>query len=289
MKRIAILGCENSHANNFLRQIKENPEYSDYEVVGVHSIEEEASKALNEEFGVPVLSSFDAAVGKIDGLVITARDGKYHFEFAKPYIASGIPMFIDKPITADPDDAVAFMRALRDGGIRVCGGSSLCHADTVIAQRESVLTEKDGKTMGGIVRAPLKSDSPHSGIYFYAPHLVEMVCTIYGKYPKSVKAFSVDRQKTVVFRYENYDVVGIFTEHSFKYYAARFSEGGSEGEVVAVSRYMFEREFAEFDALMNGEAQQISYDDFISSVFVIDAIDKSIASGEEVALEKYKV
>ena len=146
MKRIAILGCENSHANNFLKQIKENPQYADYEVVGVHSIEEEASQALCEEFGVPVLPSYDAAVGKIDGLIITARDGKYHFEFAKPYIESGIPMFIDKPITADPADAVEFMRALRDGGIRICGGSSLCHADAVIEQRESVKTEKDADT-----------------------------------------------------------------------------------------------------------------------------------------------
>jgi len=289
MKRVAILGCENSHANKFLAEIRDNPAYSDYEVVGIYSNEDEAAKKLSDEFGVPVLDSYDAAVGKVDGLIITARDGKYHYEYAKPYIESGIPMFIDKPITADPDEAVEFMRALRDGGIRICGGSSLCHADTVIAQRESVLAEKDGKTMGGVVRAPLKSDSPHSGIYFYAPHLVEMVCTIYGKYPKSLKAFRVDRQVTVVFRYDSYDVVGIFTDHSFKYYAARFSEGGSEGEVVKVSSYMFEREFSEFDALMNGEAQTVSYDDFISSVFIIDAISKSLESGEEVAVQKYKV
>lgn len=289
MKRIAILGCENSHADNFLKEIRENEKYSCYDVVGVYSIDEEASKKLSDEFGVPVLSSYSEAVGKVDGIIITARDGKYHYEYAKPYIASGIPMFIDKPITADPGQAVEFMRELRDAGIRICGGSSLCQADEVINIRESVRTEKDGKTMGGIVRAPLKSDSPHSGIYFYAPHLIEMVCSAFGRFPTSLKAFSVNDQKTVVFRYENYDIVGIFTEHSFKYYIARFSEGGSEGGALGSGRVWFQREFAEFDELMNGGEQHISYDEFISSVFIIDAIKKSLESGEEVQIEKYKV
>ena len=59
MKRIAILGCENSHANKFLAEIKENPAYSDYEVIGVYSNEDEAVKKVSEEFGVPVLPSYD--------------------------------------------------------------------------------------------------------------------------------------------------------------------------------------------------------------------------------------
>ena len=289
MKRIAILGCENSHANRFLAEIKENPAYSDYEVVGVYSNEPEAAKKLGDEFGVAILPSYDAAVGKVDGIIITARDGKYHYEYAKPYIKSGIPMFIDKPITANPDEAVEFMRALRAGGVKFCGGSSLCQADEIIALRECVKNETDGKTMGGIVRAPLHSSSEHSGIYFYAPHLVEMVCSVYGRFPMSVKAYSVEDQKTVVFRYEKYDIVGIFTENSYKYFAARFSENSSQGGVVESSPNWFRREFAEFDALLNGGEQEISSDEFISSVFVIDAIKKSVESGEEVAIAKYKV
>ena len=48
----------------------------------------------------------------------------YH-GYAEPYLASGIPMFIDKPITTREDEAVEFMRALRDRGVRISGGSSL--------------------------------------------------------------------------------------------------------------------------------------------------------------------
>ena len=288
-KRIAILGCENSHANNFLKAIAENEAYSDYEVVGVYSDETEPCEKLKETFGVPILSSYDEVVGKIDGLIITARHGANHYKYAKPYIASGIPMFIDKPITVDCDEAVKFMRELRDAGVRISGGSSLSQADEIIALREEVATEKDGKTVGGVVRAPLQCDSPYGGIWFYAQHLVEMVCSVYGRYPNSVKAFSKGVEKTVIFRYDEYDIVGVYVEHGYKYYAVRFTEKTVSGGDVASSPNWFKREFADFDNLMNGGEQPLSYDDFISPVFVIRAIEKSLESGEEVAVERFEV
>ena len=114
MKRIAILGCENSHANAFLKFIREREEFSDVEVVGVYSDQKEAAEKLKEQFGVPVLEDYDDAVGQLDGLIITARHGDNHYKYAKPYIDSGIPMFIDKPITVSEAEAVEFMRRLRE-------------------------------------------------------------------------------------------------------------------------------------------------------------------------------
>jgi len=290
MKRIAILGCENSHANNFLRAIKENEDYSkEYEVVGVYSDEEEPPKKLQAEYGCPILSSYDEAVGKVDGVIITARHGANHYKYAKPYIEAGIPMFIDKPITCDCDEAVKFMRELRAAGVKISGGSSLSQADEIIALREEVATEKDGATVGGVMRAPVQTDSVYGGFWFYAQHLVEMVCSVYGRYPKSVKAFSVGDEKTVVFRYEKYDITGIFVEHGYKYYGVRFTSKTVSGGEIASSPNWFKREFADFDGIMNGGEQPLSYEDFISPVFVIKAIEESLASGEEVAVKKFEI
>ena len=125
MKRIAILGCENSHADAFLGFIRDCEEFSDVEVIGVYSDDSAAAEKLSAAFGVPTLSDYADAVGRIDGLVITARHGDNHYKYAKPYLDSGIPMFIDKPITVSESEAVEFMRQLRDRGIRISGGSSL--------------------------------------------------------------------------------------------------------------------------------------------------------------------
>ena len=123
MFKVAILGCENSHANSFLGQLRDG-RHPDMTVVGVYSDEEEACKKLNAEFGVHIMETYDELVGKVDGLMITARHGDNHYKYAKPYLASGIPMFIDKPITCDGNEAVEFMREAKKYGVRLCGGSS---------------------------------------------------------------------------------------------------------------------------------------------------------------------
>ena len=290
MKRIAILGCENSHANTFLKFIKEEKEFSDVEVVGVYSNDLEASQKLKESFGVNILESYEDAVGKIDGLVITARHGDDHYKYAKPYIASGIPMFIDKPITASEDEAVSFMRELREAGVRITGGSSLKEAALICELKEKALALEGGKTVGGAVRAPITMDNPYGGFYFYAQHLVEMVCEVFGRYPKSVYAFTAPDTVNVLFRYEGFDVTGTFCEEMYKYYAVRYTEKDTQGGIVDISdKKAFYKEFDSFYKLLCGEAQKISFDDFISPVFIMNAIDRSMASNKEEAVKEYKV
>ena len=104
MFKIAILGCENSHANGFLNQLK-NGRYPDVTVVGVYSDEEEPCKKLHDEFGVSIMKSYDELVGQVDGIMVTARHGANHYKYAKPYIESGVPMFLDKPITCNEEEA----------------------------------------------------------------------------------------------------------------------------------------------------------------------------------------
>ena len=188
MKKIAILGCENSHADSFLKFIKNKEEFSDVEVVGVYSDDTAAAEKLHNVFGVPVLADYADAVGKIDGLIITARHGDNHYKYAKPYITSGIPMFIDKPITVKEEEAVTFMRELRENGVKISGGSSLKNDIYVAKLKEEAQKEENGKTISGVVRAPYQSKNLYGNFYFYAQHLVEMVCEIFGRYPISVTA-----------------------------------------------------------------------------------------------------
>ena len=98
MFKVAILGCENSHANSFLKTVLEQKVCDDIAFVGVYSDDMEAAQKLHDQFGVAVAQSYDEFVGKVDAIVITARHGDNHYKYAKPYIPSGIPMFIDKPI-----------------------------------------------------------------------------------------------------------------------------------------------------------------------------------------------
>ena len=291
MKKIAILGCENSHAATFLDFIYNTDKYRDIEVVGVYSNEPEASKALNERFGVNVLESYTDAVGKVDGLIITARHGDLHYEYAKPYIESGVPMFIDKPVTIKENEAIELMKELKARGTKISGGSSLKHDAGVKSLKKEHLESVDGKTLGGFVRAPLDSASVYGGIYFYAPHLVEVVSEIFGKYPLTVEAKKKDDITSVKFNYENYSVDGMFVEHNYVYYACRFADKSVKGMNLESTKdnNWFESEVQEFYEVLNGAPSPVEYHDFISSVFVMNAIERSLLSGKEEKVNNFEL
>jgi predicted dehydrogenase len=283
MKKVIFLGCENSHADTFLRMLNEDASCADIQVVGVYSDEHEAAENLGAKYTIPVLSHYAELVGQVDGVVITARHGKKHYEFAKPYIESGCPMFIDKPITTDANEATEFMNALKDANVAISGGSCLIYDDNVQMLKAEHDNGVNGKTIGGMVCAPVLAKSVYGGFYFYAQHLTEMVCEIFGRYPLSVQAFPKDSAYTVVFHYQGYDVTGIFVESGGYYYTTRLSQGKIHGveSIVDGNNPCFRREFDEWIRVLRGGKQHISYEDFFAPVFVMDAIVRSIASGKE--------
>ena len=291
MKKVVILGCENSHAGGFLKNFKGKEEFSDIEVVGVYSYDREAAKKLSDTYGVKIMESFDEAVGEVDGVIITARHGSNHYKYAKPYIASGVPMFIDKPITENGGEAVELMRALKDAGIRFCGGSILPLDKRLIEIARRVREEEGGKTVGGFVRAPIDIKSEYGGFYFYAQHLVEMVCAVFGYYPDYVSAAMSDKAVTAVIEYGDIHVTAHFIEKSYKYYIGRFTD--KDTEMIDISDDPADErtytEVSEFCEMIRGGKGRESREDFIAPVFVMDAIVEAYESGRRVAVKKYCV
>ena len=291
MKKLVILGCENSHANGFLKNFKDKKEFSDMQVIGVYSEDFEAAKKLHDEFGVKVMESYDEAVGAVDGVIITARHGKNHYKYAEPYIKSGVPMFIDKPITCDGDEALKFMRELKAANVKFCGGSMLIFDKRLQKMKEDVKNQVDGQTLGGFVRAPVNLVNPYGNFYFYSQHLVEMICEVFGYYPNYVSAHKSDKAVTAIFEYDEYQITAHFIESNQKYCIGRFTE--KETVVLDISddptgERMY-GETAELCSIMRGEDGRKSHDDFISPVFIMNAIEQAFESGKKVAVRKYTV
>ena len=287
MYKIAILGCENSHANAFLSLIKEG-RYPDIEVVGVYSNEKEAAYKLACEFGVYVAAAPDEFVGRVDGVVITARDGRNHLPYAMPYMASGIPMFIDKPITSDEGEALALVKEAKKNGVRLTGGSSCIHCEYVKELAKKVSSGECGEIYGGYLRAPVSMENAYGNFFFYAAHLVQVMQAIFGFYPKSVKTYVNGKSTTVVVRYESFDVSILYVDGNYRYYASISTENGVIGEEYPVNSSIYVYEFEEFYQLLIGNEQKCTYAEFISSVSVICAIDRALKSGKEEAVSYVK-
>ena len=280
-KKIVILGCENSHANAFLGFIRDKEEFSDVEVIGVYSHEREAAVKLNEQFGVPVMEDYAEAVGKVDGVIVTARHGDRHLMYAKPYMESGVPMFIDKPVTVKEEDAVELVELLKKNNVQATGGSCLKTDPYVLALKRDRECSALGNTLSGLVRAPYNKENEYGGFFFYSQHLVEMVCEIFGRFPKSVIAKEKNDHIHVLFRYDDYECVGVFTQGVPLYGASLVAEKGTRMVDIAFCNDWFYREFKEYYAILSGEKMKETYDELVSPVFILNAIDRSLKSGCE--------
>ena len=285
MYKIAILGCENSHADAFLKNILVNKTHTDIEVVGVYSNEPEALERMKNNFGVYCAESYDEFVGKVDGIMITARDGKNHFKYAKPYIEAGIPMFIDKPITSDNLEAVEFMKQLKQHGCRITGGSTCVYGDVVVDLAAKMDTDAFGKVYGGFLRAPISMTNNYGGFFFYSQHLTEVMMKIFGYYPRSVKANKNDNVITLTVRYPEYDVCAQFVDGNYTYAAYVSCEKGVIGGEYPVNETLYINELNSFYSILTGGEGKTDLNKFIAPVFFMSATLKSIESGEEITIE----
>jgi predicted dehydrogenase len=292
MYKIAILGCENSHANKFLDFVignKNTPKiYSDIEVLGVFSEDRAAAEKLRDIYGVKVADSYDEFVGKVDGIIVTARHGDNHYKYAMPYLDSGIPMFIDKPITVSEEDALALREALIKNKIKYSGGSICKYPRPILELAKIVKEGTAGKVYGGMLRAPVNMNNPYGGFFFYSQHLAQVMTTMFGCYPKSVKMYKNGKIYTGVVRYEEYDVNISFVEENYVY-----SVGISCEKKFLADEYNFDgcfvSEFNEFYTILKGGEQPHSYKDLVAPVFILNAINRSLLSGNEEVVNTYEI
>lgn len=278
MYKLAILGCENSHADNFLRLIAEG-KYPQMEVIGIYSNEPEAAKKLHDKFGTPIMEHYGDLAGQVDGVMITARHGDNHYLYAKPYLADGIPMFIDKPITCSEADGEEFMAEAKARGIRLCGGSTCAATEETYALAETVQKTLCGKVRGGSLACPYYWDSPYGGFYFYAQHLVEVMTAIFGEEIRQVLAQKNGETLTFVAQYPEFSVTGTYAEGLKYYNVSVFGADSARNENLKLTPDSFRHEMDSMLSLLEGKPMEKTYESFLYPVYVMNAILRSLDSG----------
>ena len=285
MFKIAILGCENSHADAFIKLVHEG-KYPDLEIEGVYTDDESANERMRTNYGVYTASSYDEFVGRVDGVMITARHGDNHLKYALPYIESGMPLFIDKPATASVDDARKLAVLLEKYKNPFSGGSSCILTPEVKDMKKRIADDEHGKILGGYLRAPIDLKNPYGDFWFYAQHLVQIMQETFGYYPKSVRAFSRDGGVNCVYRYPDFDVYAEFVQGNYLYHLSASCEKAVLHTDISVTSDIFAYEMDEYYHITKGGKSPFNFSDFFAPVFVIDATIRAINSGNEEMIDR---
>ncbi len=189
--RLGIIGTTTSHVPAFIGIIN-HPEregiYRQFEIVAAYAggmpdnpaswdrVEEYKKGAL--EKGVVFYPSIEEMLPQVDGILLESVDGRCHLEQAKPVIAAGKPLFIDKPMTACLADAVVIFRLAEEKGVAVFSSSSLRFSSGFQSMRTNPSV---GPVLGAAAWGPSSRNPSNPGFFWYGIHGVETLFTIMGQ------------------------------------------------------------------------------------------------------------
>ena len=286
--RIGIIGAENSHADCFAREINlpdenGNYRYPDCRITCVYGHYPEANEKLAREYDIKVSQSVEEMLGEVDAVMVTARDGKYHYEFAKPFVEAGMPAFVDKPFTVDPTEAEALVALAKEKKVPLCGGSSLKFTDG-IQDLKKLLRETDGELFGGAMSAPVSLYSEYSGFFFYSSHLTEMTLEVFGYEPKSVSAMKHDHSVCATIHYDGFSVANHFKEGNPDYTACVYLAGNPQLTQINLDN-CGERECAAFVEMLRTGQMHNTYEELVAPVYYMNAVKKAYETGETVPVK----
>ena len=287
MFRVGILGSENSHAMAFSKIFNKIDdryvgEFDDITVVGTFGTDDASNKALVEQANVQFIADKpEDLLGHVDAVLVTARDGRYHAAYARPFIEAGLPAFVDKPFTSDPEEALALVRLAKKKQVPLCGGSDLkvcMHTQQLAAyaaaHRDEILT--------GTVFAPISMSNAYGNFWFYADHLAEISLSVFGWNPKWVQAYgSNEKGITAIAGYDAYTVSNHFCESMYKFSGTVVTQSGIRTQMIADDDGYPNlcRVFARM--LRTGKMHE-TYEQLIRPIYYLDAIHRSWQTGEKI-------
>jgi hypothetical protein len=188
--RIGIIGLDTSHVVAFTRLIND-PNHADHvsggKVVaafkgGSQDVEssrtrvDRFTKQLQDEFGVKIVSSIESLCEQVDAILLESVDGRPHLEQARPVIAKGIPLFIDKPVAGSLKDALEIYRLAKEKGVPIFSSSSYRFYPSLTELAESNI----GEIRAAISYGPCHLEAHHPDLYWYGVHPTEALFTILG-------------------------------------------------------------------------------------------------------------
>jgi predicted dehydrogenase len=208
MIRIGCVGSDNSHAMA-LGAIANDPKTPKHlRVSGVkltHLCGDEAQRNAETmekgKFKVLVDRAEDM-IGAVDAVVVVYRHGSRHLAAATPFLKAGLPVFVDKPLTADVAEAKKLVALARKHKAPVTSFSTVRWNRGLVEFLAKDLP-KAGRISGGTITGPSDPDSQYDGLFFYGVHCVELMLATFGYAVGDVVATRSGKNVIATVRYKD--------------------------------------------------------------------------------------
>lgn len=129
------------------------------------------------DMGVEIVGSIDELLNRVDVVLLESVDGRVHLAQARPVIAAGKPLFIDKPLASSLADGVQLLRLAKEKGVPCFSASSLRFSSGFQAARNGTSRFGDIRSCTAWSSANLNAHDAEP-FWLHGIHGVEILFTI---------------------------------------------------------------------------------------------------------------
>lgn len=277
---IGIIGAENSHTAGFGKLFNIEKAFPGIEVKYVWGETEEFAKKAMKGGAIPhMVKDTSEMLGKIDALIVDHRHAKFHLEAATPFVKAGIPTFIDKPFCYRLKEGKKFLALARELGTPVTSFSSIAHSYETFDIKQQVA--KMGEINQVVRYGPMKLDSEYGGVFFYGVHIVQPLLYIFGDTVQKVRVIETGKNNGANLVFKNGMLATLIS--TTKKYGWETHVETDEG-IIKLKSDKEEtkpgKNYVDMVDMFRTGAEHRSHDSILHCVAVLEALEKSVTSGQ---------
>lgn len=145
--------------------------------------------------GVTIYETIEEMLPHVDVILLESVDGRPHLEQAKPVIAAGKPLFIDKPMAASLADVIEIFQLAEEAEVPCFSSSSLRYSSGFQQMRND---SPVGDICGCDAYSPCSLEEHHPDLFWYGVHGCEILFTIMGQGCETVSCTATEGTHFVV-------------------------------------------------------------------------------------------
>ncbi|WP_020529616.1 Gfo/Idh/MocA family protein [Flexithrix dorotheae] len=287
--QIGIIGAENSHTRGFGKMFNIDKKFPGVEVKYVWGETEAFAKDAMEKGGIPnMVKDPSEMLGKIDALIVDHRHGKYHLPAATPFLEEKIPIFIDKPFCYRLQEGIDFLQKARKLGTPVTSFSSIAQNEETFDIMEQL---KDFGEINQVIRSgSVDLNSEYGGVFFYGAHIIQPLMYMFGDDVEKVRIIKNGKNSGASMVFANGMLASlVFTTKKYGWQTFVETENGINELKSRVEPKNPGRNYVDMVEMFRTGKEPRSHKSILSGVAVLEALEKSVSSGQWEKVESFTI
>jgi len=291
MIRIGIVGSDNSHAIALaelcnLKETEQQRAIRGAKVVALFGLVPERNEEVAAKGKIPtIVKKPEDMIGMVDAVLVVFRHGGLHYRYVRPFLEARIPAFVDKPLACSTADAKKILALAKRKRVPLTSYSTIRWAKGT--QELVARCAELGGVRSGVFGCPADPESEYGGIHFYAIHAVETMQQVMGLGVTEVAARQSGKNTVAAVSYGDgrTATLHLLSDSKHGYLATALCKEGVAGGSLDVSD-CYVAGLQRVLAMLRTGKRPLTDEQMLEPIRVLDAIVKSVATGETVRLRR---